>query len=124
MNKSDSLKQYVALHQALLKEKAALEQRLAQIEQALSGTVPAKSASASAAAPRAIVRRMKNKLSLKAAVIKVTSAKPLTKPEILAAVRKLGYRFGAPNPLPSLNTVLYTGKAFKNEGGKFSPTGK
>jgi hypothetical protein len=121
MNKSDSLKQFVALHQALLQEKAGLEQRLAQIEQALSGTRPAPSATPRAAAPKESVRRRMNKLSLKAAVVQATTAKPLTKTEILAAVQELGYRFGVPNPLPSLNTVLYTGKVFKNEGGKFSP---
>ena len=35
--KTDPLKQYVALRNSLLQEKASLEQRLSQIRQALSG---------------------------------------------------------------------------------------
>jgi hypothetical protein len=51
----------------------------------------------------------------------VTKAKPLSKPEILTAVSKSGYVFTAVNPMNSLNTLLYSDKAFKNHGGKFGP---
>lgn len=127
--KIDSLRQFVTLQQALLKEKAALQARLAQIEQALGGSVAATApASVPTPAPAAPARkglpRVKNPMSLKAAVVQVTSVKPLTKPEILAAIHKLGYRFTGKNPTNSLNVALYTGKQFKNDGGKFSPAKK
>ncbi len=121
--KRDPLKQYVALRESLLKRKATLEAELAKIYAALGES------SASAAVPSAAVRaaktgrkRAKNSLSLKAAALQVIAEKPLTKPEILKAVAKLGYEFTAKDPMNSLNTLLYSDKAFKNEGdGKFGP---
>jgi len=118
--KPDRLKKFVALRQALLKEKAELEQRLAQLDRALA--VDGATRPAPASSPQASrVGRIKNPMSLKASVTQVTKDKGLTKPEILAAIKKLGYRFTAKDPVNSLNTVLYTGKAFKNQAGKFSP---
>ena len=118
--KPDRLRKFVALRQALLKEKADLEQRLEQLDRALA--LDGASAPARTANPQAgHLRRIKNPMSLKAAVIQVTKDKGLTKPEILGAIKKVGYRFTAKDPVNSLNTVLYTGKAFKNQGGKFSP---
>jgi hypothetical protein len=124
--KNDHLKLYVTARQKLLKEKATLESRLAQLNRALA-LEPAPEAPASKAPARAAGRgkspakRVKNAMSLKAAVIKVTTGKPLTKKEILAALQKLGYRFNSDMPLNSLNTVLYTGKVFKNQDGKYGP---
>ena len=60
-------------------------------------------------------------MSLKEAVLTVTKAKPLSKPDILAAVAKLGYQFTAKSPMNSLNTLLYTDKQIKNSDGKFGP---
>jgi len=118
--KIDPLKQYVASRDSLVKEKTALELRLAQINKALGSNAPAVAAKmAPTAAPAA--KRVKNALSLKEAAQKVTSARPLTKKEILAGVKKIGYRFGAKDPMNSLNVILYTKGNFKNEGGKFSP---
>ncbi|MBI4658149.1 MAG: hypothetical protein HY735_04735 [Verrucomicrobia bacterium] len=118
--RTDSITKYVALRRALLNEKAKLEAGLARINQALSvdspRSVPAVSKHKPARAPR-----LKNRMSLRAAVIQVTKAKPLTKPEILGAVQKLGYRFASAQPMRSLNTILYTNRQFKNSGGKFSP---
>ena len=116
--KVDKLKQYVALRQSLLNEKNVLERRLAEINRALGEE---STATASTTAPRSTTRRTDNPMSLKAAVQKVTSAKALTKQEILEAIRKIGYRFSAKDPMNSLNVVLYTKKQFKNQGGKFSP---
>src|SRR5262245_4887769 len=116
--KPDRLKKFVALRQALLEEKAHLEQRLEQLDQALAWNGSGQTIRPSpplSARPK----RPKNPLSLKAAVMQVTRNKGLTKPEILSAIRKLGYRFTAKDPVNSLNTVLYTRKAFKNQGGKF-----
>ena len=113
--KTDKLKQYVALRESLLKEKATLETRLAQIQKALG-----EETSRPASVPRANAR-IKNKMSLKDAVRRVTSARPLTKSEILEAIRKIGYRFAAKDPTNSLNVILYTKGNFKNQDGKFSP---
>ncbi|MFO1458724.1 MAG: hypothetical protein U1G08_04895 [Verrucomicrobiota bacterium] len=60
-------------------------------------------------------------MSLAEAVLTVTKAKPLSKPEILTAIGKLGYKFTAKSPLNSLNTFLYSNKGIKNYDGKFGP---
>ena len=118
--RSDSIKKYIVLRDSLLREKTSLETRLAQINQALSVDGTGAPARRKERRPR-IRRRSRNRLSLKAAVTKATKAKPLSKPEILAAIKKLGYNFSAKNPINSLNTVLYSNHQFKNVGGKFSP---
>src|SRR5688500_15233276 len=107
--KTDKLKQYITLRESLLRERSALEARLTQINRALSEGETGNGKTARAAERRlAPSKRTRNSLSLKAAVIKATSQQPLTKPEILAAIKKLGYRFTARNPMNSLNVVLYT----------------
>jgi hypothetical protein len=113
----DYLKQYVNLRDSLVKEKASLEARLKQINAALSSESPTPSAPV-ARKPRG--KRAKNKLSLKAAVSEVTKGKALAKNDILTAIKKIGYKFSTSDPMNSLNTVLYTGKQFKNVGGKFT----
>lgn len=126
--KTDSLKQYVELRKALLTEKTKLEARLAQINEALGSQQQAeaptsKEPSPAAAEPTAsgARSRVRNSISLRTAAIQVTKAEPLSKAQILAAVKKLGYKFGVSDPIPSLNTVLYTKPKFKNVDGKFSP---
>jgi hypothetical protein len=118
--KTINLKKYVALRESLLKEKSNLEARLAEVNEALgserSGTLPRVTAVRARGGKRA-----RNKVSLKDAVIQVTSGKALSKSDILDAVRKIGYKFATDDPMNSLNTVLYTGKVFKNSDGKFSP---
>ena len=111
--KTDTLKQFVALRQSLEEEKIRLERRLAEIHKALGEDA--------AGGGRATARRVDNPMSLKEAVRRVTSSKPLTKPEILEAIHKIGYRFAAKDPTNSLNVILYTKGNFKNQGGKFSP---
>lgn len=132
--KTDSLKQYIELRQALLEEKAELQNRLTQIDQVLEGKPvaaqrgpkPTRAARAPKAprAPRKPVPRLQNKMSLREAVTKVTSAKPLTKKEILEGVKGLGYRFASKDPMNSLSVMLYTSKHFKNDGGKWRPVAK
>ena len=123
--KLDSIRQFVALREGLQKEKLALETRLSQINRALAGEIergaPVVPAEQKAPARRKPRRRIKNKMSLKAAIIAATKSKPLTKGEILKAVKDLGYRFGSSKPMGSLNTMLYSKRQFKNSGGKFSP---
>ncbi len=137
--KIDKLKQYVSLREQLLRDKAELESRLAEINKALgavSSSTPASPAGApvvkrgrkpAAAAPVAksakagAGKRAKNTVSLREAVLAATKAKPLARQEILAAVQAAGYKFAAKDPLNSLSTLLYTDKGIKNYGGKFGP---
>ena len=117
--KMDPLKAYLNLRQKLQQERTALDGRLQQINQALSHSPTAVSASPAA---RKFVRQGQNRLSLPQAVVQVTSAKSLTKPEILQAVQKLGYRFSTREPMKSLNPVLYGKKPrFIRKDGRFSP---
>ena len=121
--KNDPLKAFVSLRDNLLKRKATLEAELAQIDKVLAispkvSTVAApKAAVTTTAGGRA--KRAKNELSLKEAVVSVTKGKSLSKPDILEAIAKIGYKFTAKSPMNSLNTLLYSDKAFKNTDGKF-----
>ncbi len=121
--KIDPIEQYRQLRQELLDEKARIAARLAEIEAALSDQPVPVSAPAKPArrAPRAKGGRVGNDLTLKAAVVKVLSEKPLTKAEILQAVQDLGFTFKTKNPANSLGVVLY-GKSpkFINNKGVFS----
>ncbi len=135
--KRDPLKEFVNLRNALLKRKQDLESELLHINRALeiqAAPAPAPARAVKAAAPVAVAapakagrkakaggKRARNEVSLKEAVLAATKAKPLTKPEILAAITKSGYKFSAKSPMNSLNTLLYSDKGFKNHGGKFGP---
>merc|ERR1711916_107326 len=109
--RSDSLKQYVNLRQALVKEKAELEERLAQINEVLHSEGPPLPGLGLGLRSRS-VKRIRNKISLREAVRQVTAKKALTKAEILDAIDKLGYKFSSDNPVNSLNAVLYANKQF------------
>jgi hypothetical protein len=135
--KRDPLKEFVNLRNALLKRKQDLESELLHINRALeiqAAPAPASARAVKAAGPTAVAapakagrktkaggKRARNEVSLKEAVLAATKAKPLTRPEILAAIIKTGYKFSAKNPMNSLNTLLYSDKGFKNHGGKFGP---
>lgn len=116
----DSLKIYMRLTKNLLAEKAQLESRLAELTEALAegDSIPARKTS-----KISTVKKFTNSISLREAVVKATTGKPLTKDEILVQVEKLGYRFNTGNPKNSLGVLLYTSKnpKFKNQEGKFSP---
>jgi hypothetical protein len=115
----DKLQQYKSIRESLLKEKQRLEARLKEINRVMGGEVPVSFLKDQGAKMRA--KRVENKMSLKEAVIAATKDKPLAKKEILEAIKKLGYRFAAKDPMNSLNVILYTKKQFKNQDGKFSP---
>lgn len=117
--KLTDVNQYVALRAALLKEKTALEVRLAAINRALGGTAGSISLATKLGGRRG-GKRAKNEMSLKEAVVKALAAKPLSRKELLQAVLKLGYKFSAKSPMNSLSTLLYSDKSIKNNGGKFS----
>jgi hypothetical protein len=120
--RQDRIKQYLALRESLLEDKASLEARLAQISKVLGGSSGGPAPKAAGAARRVRqLRRTRNPMSLKAAIIRVTSARPLKKPAILTAVHKLGYRFATRKPMATLNSVLYARRQFKNQDGRFSP---
>lgn len=120
--KRDPLKQFVSLRDSLLKRKSALEAELNQINLALGATAPAApTAGAKTRGPKGPTaprtrKRAQNSVSLKEAVSAALKAKPLSKADILKAVDKAGYAFTAKDPMNSLNTLLYSDKAFKNHG--------
>ncbi len=124
----DALKRYLELHEKLKAEKAGLESRLAKINQALAGRIAVSAAATDVSTPapgnkpgRKGLKRVKNKMSLRAAIIQATTARALTKPEIFKAIDKLGYRFATKDKVNSLNSVLYANRQFKNQDGRFSP---
>ena len=52
----------------------------------------------------------------------MTRSRPLSKPEILQAVQKIGYKFTTKDPLNSLNAMLYApANKFRNQNGRFGP---
>jgi hypothetical protein len=123
------LEKYLKMRKSLLKEKTKLETRLADINAALGITeAPAAVPTPGQATkiklvkgPRRKWKRMKNAMSLREAVLKVTARAALTKPEIIEAVQKLGYKFATDNPTNRLGVLLYGKKPkFKNDQGKFS----
>lgn len=118
--KLTDVNKYVALREALAKEKAALEARLAAINTALDGKVPAASGKPGTKPGSRSRKRAKNEMSMKEAVVKALAAKPLSRTELLQAVLKLGYKFSAKDPLNSLSTLLYSDKSIKNTDGKFT----
>lgn len=124
--KSNALHQYVQLRSTLLKEKARLEAHLARLNKALAGgnasavLTPAPAAPAARVGRKHSKKRAKNTFSLKEAVLEAIKDKALTKPEILEAIHKSGYKFAAKNPMNSLNVLLYTDKSFNKADGKFS----
>ncbi len=122
--KLTNVDKYVAMRASLTKEKVALETRLASINRALDANVGITVVKVGRKpGPKPIVRRgkrAKNELTMKEATVRALAAKPLDRKSLLQAVQKLGYTFTAKNPLNSLSTLLYTDKAFKNTGGKFS----
>jgi hypothetical protein len=145
--KSDQLKTFAALLEGLLKEKAALESRLADITKALGGFVSGGAAPAAAvvvkgkrgrkpraaaveapAAPAAKTKgkpgrkRASNSASLKDTVIAVLKEKKsLGRKELLEAVKATGYNFTASDPLNSLSTLIYSNrKIFAAKSGIIS----
>lgn len=65
--------------------------------------------------------RAGNKISLRAAALQLTRAKPLSKQEIIEGAKKLGWSTNSVRPINLLNSILYGKKTpFANKGGKFS----
>ena len=120
--KNPMLQKYVSLHEQLMREKRRLEAQLAEINRALGVQAAAAGRQQATNGVHAGSRkRARNEKSLKEVVLQVTKAKPLSRQELLEAVKGVGYVFTAKDPLNSLSTLLYTDKDIKNTGGKFGP---
>ena len=129
--KHDKLTQYAALRTSLHSEKADLESRLAEINQALGESTPVAKVSARATSPTAASltpakrgpgRRARNGTSLRDVTVGVLKAhKTLGRQDLLKAVVAAGYKFTAKDPLNSLSTLVYTNKkVFKAKSGQIS----
>ena len=126
---SDPISQFLDLRKNLQAERAAILQRLARIDSVLSpvqapkpAPSPARATAPAPGRPAKPARRKRfprkpGQLSLKDAVRRLTAAKPLTKEEIQAALKKEGRQF-APG---SLDVALYAKGNFKRSDGKFCP---
>ena len=122
--KNDALRRFINLRDSLTQERARLESRLREIDNALGQSGSGSSAPAAPREKRAARggRSRGGSPSLRELVLQVTTARALKKEEILEAIKQAGYKFTTKNPLNSLGTILY-GKnpKFKNEDGRFSP---
>jgi hypothetical protein len=116
--KLDSIKQFSKSRDSLLAERTRLQNRLSQIDEALGSSSPSLTNGGS--------RRGKGRgrgrggLSLKAAIIQATAKTALTKEEILAAVKKAGYKFATKRPIAALNAYLYQKGKFVKRDGRFA----
>jgi hypothetical protein len=126
--KHDLLKQFAVVRSSLMQERESLQGRIAEINRVLAGNATVKLPRGRRAAlpPAAPVRRrrrtrVKNAMSMREAIRKVTSVKPMTRKEILVAIRKIGYKFNTKDPLNSIGVYLYNKRFFKSANGKFSP---
>lgn len=118
---NDKLHQYLSSLKAVHAEKARLEARLKQINAALAETPGAATARRGPRAGRRAGAR-RNGLSLREAVVQVTRGRALSKPEILQAIQKIGYKFATKNPMNSLSAMLYApANKFRNQNGRFAP---
>ena len=116
----DPVQQFLELRENLQKERAALVERVQQIDEVLaSSTIEARNQLG--LKPLKKPRKKRNEMSLKEAVIKITSQAPRTKDEILSKLDSLGYTFSSATPINSLNATLYSKGQFINNKGYFSP---
>jgi hypothetical protein len=123
---TSDIKKYITLRDSLIQEKTRLENRLQEINSALGqegANRTGVNSPITRGAARVGRRGARSGLSLRDAVLQATAKGPLTKEQILEAVKGLGYRFSTSNPLNSLGVILY-GKnpKFNNSDGRFSPT--
>jgi hypothetical protein len=130
MQNQDLVQKFHALRSALLSERKAIQNRLHQIDAALSLETGAASSTVSRSAAASGTRRRgrkraPNSMSLRDAVGKVLTSKPISRQELLSKLDKVGYRFATSNPLNSLQTFLYgSGKRFVTRvDGNFAAAG-
>ena len=127
----DIVGEAMALFQRLQQERGQHQNRIDEIDRALGhlrGAAPAAAAKTAArpAKVKSVVvgRRGRggNPMPLRAALVQVLAHGPRTKQELMAGVRKIGYRFKATDPMNSMQAFLYGAgkKLFKRVDGKFS----
>jgi hypothetical protein len=126
--KIDNLEQYINVRQALIEEKAELEQRLRSIQAALGEAAQpaAPSTSTSGSASRRGRPPVGGGQSLREVVAGVLAGagSPLTKQEVLDRVLRTGYKFTTNKPMNSLGVILYAkGNGFKRQNGRFTYSG-
>ena len=118
--KKDPVQQFLELRKNLKQERMELVEQIKRIDDALASTMNEAKKQPnieSLKQPRA----KRNKISLKNAVIKITTQKPRTKSEIMSALHDIGYVFSSATPINSLNATLYQKGQFINKKGYFSP---
>lgn len=120
--KTNDLKTFLNHRNKLLALRDQLRAEADEIDRAL-GTPETNGHARVGLAPARSVPR-KNAMSLREAVAKVTSKRPLTKQEVLQAVQDLGYVFTTKKPINSLNALIYPeGSLFRVQDGKVSAKG-
>jgi len=125
----DAVRQFTVLRGALQRERSELQQRLKQIDAALNGGevpvpfIKAPTLRGTVQKAKARTRGVRNKLTVREAVEKVTAAKALPLREIVEGMQRLGYKFASKNPKNSVGAYLYSAegkKHFKRANGKFA----
>lgn len=119
---SDALQQFRESRQALLKEKADIEKRLAALTEELAKDAP--DAASHLLGPSLELGRsrkhFKNKMTLREAVRQLTAQRPLTEEEILTELKNLGYRFATADRKASLKAILRGTRQFRKKKGRYS----
>lgn len=120
IKRKDPVRQFLELRENLKKERSELIERVQQIDEVLAST-PTEDRNQFGLKPLKRSKPKRNEMSLKDAVIKITSQNPMTKNEILRELDKMGYVFSSATPINSLNATLYSKGHFVNNRGHFSP---
>jgi hypothetical protein len=128
INGNGLLAQFLACRSELQQKRQQLAEEITTIDRLLDGSMfdqPGALFTSAPVVPKLLqpprsARLTTNKMSLRQAVTEVLAKRgPLTKPEILTGVQKIGYVFGTKTPAASLDTLLYTHKKeFKQRAGK------
>src|SRR5256885_747570 len=112
--RNDITQQFVTLQRQLTSEKKGIEARLRQINEALgeiSANAPAPAPAPAPAVSAAPVwgggGRPGGGASLRTLVLEALKEGPKTKEEVLATVKKRGFKFTSKDPLNSLGVILY-----------------
>ena len=118
--KKDPVQQFLELRKNLKQERMELVEQIKRIDDALASTMSEAKKQPNIESLKQ-PRTKRNKISLKNAVIKITTQKPRTKIEIMSALNDIGYVFSSATPINSLNATLYSKGQFINKKGYFSP---
>jgi hypothetical protein len=118
----DPLTQFTHLRRQLIQERAQLETRLAKLNELLApnGGAATNSNSSLMHRIRQDSRRVRNKMSLRETVAMALVKGPLSRKQLVHAVKDLGYVFRTDDPLNSMGVILYAKDSpFKRKDGLF-----